>query len=261
MHMSEENWEEAQSDFFESFRNYDEAGSMQRIQVLKYLVLTTMLMKSDINPFHSQETKPYKNDPRISAMTDLVDAFQRDDIHAYEAVLSKNPDVLADPFIAENIDEVSRNMRTKAILKLIAPYTRFTLSFISKHIKISVTEAEDILSFLILDKKLNAKIDQESGTVVVESASDVDRLRSLEEWNESLRALWRVTLNDGDGFKNDDVSQMTGMGLRGPSLYQSAFDDDVSPAGLLRAGGHRFRRGGKGSKAGHGVKAGGSGLF
>jgi len=50
MHMSEENWKEAQSDFFESFRNYDEAGSLQRIQVLKYLLLTTMLMKSDINP-------------------------------------------------------------------------------------------------------------------------------------------------------------------------------------------------------------------
>ena len=45
MHMSEENWKEAQTDFFESFRNYDEAGSLQRIQVLKYLVLTTMLMK------------------------------------------------------------------------------------------------------------------------------------------------------------------------------------------------------------------------
>ena len=60
--MSEENWKDAQTDFFESFRNYDEAGSLQRIQVLKYLVLTTMLMKSDINPFESQETKPYKND-------------------------------------------------------------------------------------------------------------------------------------------------------------------------------------------------------
>src|SRR5438045_3111453 len=84
MHMSEENWKDAQSDFFESFRNYDEAGSLQRIQVLKYLVLTTMLMKSDINPFESQETKPYKGDARISAMTDLVDAYQRDDIHQCE---------------------------------------------------------------------------------------------------------------------------------------------------------------------------------
>ena len=32
---------------------------MQRIQVLKYLVLAHMLMNSEIDPFDSQETKPY----------------------------------------------------------------------------------------------------------------------------------------------------------------------------------------------------------
>jgi COP9 signalosome complex subunit 2 len=158
MHMSEENWKDAQSDFFESFRNYDEAGSLQRIQVLKYLVLTTMLMKSDINPFESQETKPYKGDARISAMTDLVDAYQRDDIQKYEAVLQGNRDLLEDPFIAENIDEVTRNMRTKAVVKLIAPYTRFKLAFIAKQLKISIPEVQDILGFLVVDKKINGKM-------------------------------------------------------------------------------------------------------
>ncbi|CAG8558179.1 912_t:CDS:2 [Paraglomus brasilianum] len=58
MHMSEKEWDKAQTDFFESFRNYDEAGSPQRIQVLKYLVLANMLTESQINPFDSQETKP-----------------------------------------------------------------------------------------------------------------------------------------------------------------------------------------------------------
>jgi COP9 signalosome complex subunit 2 len=234
MHMSEENWEQAQSDFFESFRNYDEAGSIQRIQVLKYLVLTTMLMKSDINPFDSQETKPYKNDPRISAMTDLVDAYQRDDIHTYEDILRKNQDVLADPFIAENIDEVSRNMRTKAVLKLIAPYTRFTLSFISKHIKISIPEVQDILGFLIMDKKLEAQIDQENGTVSVKSANDADRLQALQEWTSSLKSLWRTALNDGEGFKVDDVSlsQLGGA----PSSFPLEFAEEVrSSHGKARA--------------------------
>lgn len=51
-------WAKAQIDFFEAFRNYDEAGSPQRIQVLKYLVLAHMLMGSEIDPFDSQETKP-----------------------------------------------------------------------------------------------------------------------------------------------------------------------------------------------------------
>ncbi|KAL8883646.1 MAG: hypothetical protein Q9192_007062, partial [Flavoplaca navasiana] len=103
-----------------------------------------MLMKSEINPFDSQETKPYKNNQQISAMTDLVDAYQRDDIQRYETILQTNKDVLADPFIAENIDEVTRNMRTKGVLKLIAPYTRFNLAFVAKQLKISVAEVQDI---------------------------------------------------------------------------------------------------------------------
>lgn len=82
-----EDWAKAQVDFFESFKSYDEAGSPQRIQVLKYLVLAHMLMDSAINPFDSQETKPYKNDPEIVAMTNLVSAYQRRDVHEAEKIL------------------------------------------------------------------------------------------------------------------------------------------------------------------------------
>ena len=39
---------------------------------LLFQVLANMLMKSGINPFDSQEAKPYKNDPEILAMTNLV---------------------------------------------------------------------------------------------------------------------------------------------------------------------------------------------
>ena len=215
MHMSEENWKEAQTDFFESFRNYDEAGSLQRIQVLKYLVLTTMLMKSDINPFESQETKPYKNDPRISAMTDLVDAYQQNDIHRYESILQSNKDVLADPFIAENIDEVTRSLRTTGVLKLIAPYTRFTLAFIAKRLKISVTEVQDIVSFLILDKKLEGKINQEKGTVEMDSRSDINRTQALQEWTSAIGALSKTVLDEGDGFKTDDSQPLGGSSMAG----------------------------------------------
>ena len=43
---------------------------------LSFLVLANMLMKSGINPFDSQEAKPYKNDNEIVAMTNLVTAYQ-----------------------------------------------------------------------------------------------------------------------------------------------------------------------------------------
>ncbi|KAI1324937.1 putative COP9 signalosome subunit 2 [Xylariaceae sp. FL0255] len=206
MHMSEENWKDAQSDFFESFRNYDEAGSLQRIQVLKYLLLTTMLMKSDINPFDSQETKPYRNDPRIAAMTDLVDAYQRDDMHHYVKVLQRNQDLLSDPFIAENIDEVTRNMRTKAVVKLIAPYTRMKLSWIAKQLKISGVEVQDILGFLIIDGKIQGKINQQAGILEIESGSDAERVKALTKWTEALVGLYTVVLHDSEGLRVQDNS-------------------------------------------------------
>ncbi|KAM3502266.1 hypothetical protein MY10362_004973 [Beauveria mimosiformis] len=208
MHMSEENWKEAQGDFFESFRNYDEAGSLQRIQVLKYLLLTTMLMKSDINPFDSQETKPYKSDPRISAMTELVDSYQRDDVHAYEKVLQKNQDILADPFIAENIDEVTRNMRTKGVLKLIAPYTRMKLEWIAKQLKISQPEVQDILGFLIVDGKISGHIDQRDGILEMESVADAERVRAMSQLTKSISDLFGAVFHDGDGFRSSDQGGM-----------------------------------------------------
>lgn len=242
MHMSEENWKDAQSDFFESFRNYDEAGSLQRIQVLKYLVLTTMLMKSDINPFESQETKPYKNDPRIAAMTDLVDAYQRDDIHQYESVLNNNKDLMSDPFIAENIDEVTRNMRTKAVLKLIAPYTRFNLAFVGKALKIPVSEVQDILGFLIVDKKVKGKINQQDGTVEIEDNSDAERLRAMQEWTSAIGSLYRTVFADGEGFKMPDVQQIGDES----NLQLAGFGGGGGPAkggwGAMQKGKHKGKK-------------------
>lgn len=76
MHLRNGKFDEAHTDFFEAFKNYDESGSPRRIVCLKYVVLANMLMKSDINPFDSQETKSFRNEPEIVIMTELVAAYQ-----------------------------------------------------------------------------------------------------------------------------------------------------------------------------------------
>ncbi|KAK4227499.1 putative COP9 signalosome complex subunit 2 [Podospora fimiseda] len=201
MHLSEENWKEAKADFFESFRNYDEAGDLRRIRVLRYLLLTTMLTKSDIDPFDSQETKPYKNDPRIAAMTDLVDAYQRDDMYKYADVLDRNRDLNDDPFIAENMDEVTRNMRTKGVMKLIAPYTRMNLDWVAKQLRMTVPEVQDVISFLIVDGRIRGHIDASSGTFEIHSLADEDRLRSIQTLSSAVGELYTAIFKDGDGFR------------------------------------------------------------
>jgi COP9 signalosome complex subunit 2 len=139
MHMFEsttsniEEWDKAQTDFFEAFKNYDEAGSPQRIQCLKYLVLANMLSDSEINPFDSQETKPYKNDPQITAMTSLVQAFQTKQINDFELILRNNRSVIMDdPFIRNYIDDLLKTVRCQVLIQLVKPYKKISMEFIGK---------------------------------------------------------------------------------------------------------------------------------
>merc|ERR1711957_348007 len=120
MHMGEREWEMARNDFFEAFKNYDEAGVQRRVQCLKYLVMSTMLTNSDINPFDSQEAKPYKNDPEIIAMTNLVAAYMHNEIREFEKIIKQNArTVMGDPFIKLYIEDLLKNIRTQVLLKVI----------------------------------------------------------------------------------------------------------------------------------------------
>lgn len=193
MHMSERNWEAAQVDFFQAFLNYDEAGSTQRIQVLKYLVLAHMLMGSDINPFDSQETKPYKNDPEIVAMTNLVSAYQRREVHEAEMILRENKrTIMDDSFIKTYIEDVLRGLRTQYIIDTIRPYSRIQLDYLAQKLNITVDQVEDLLMSLVFDDKIKARIDQVGQFVELDrSATSLSkpRYQALDKWNSGLHQV------------------------------------------------------------------------
>ncbi|KAE9409234.1 PCI-domain-containing protein [Gymnopus androsaceus JB14] len=192
MWMGERQWNKASEDFFESFRNYDEAGSPQRIQVLKYLVLANMLMGSEVNPFDSQETKPYKSDPQIKAMTDLVDAYQRREVHSAEKILRDNrATIMDDSFIRAYIGELLRSLRTQYLIDLIKPYSRLELAFLAKQLNVEIQEVEDLLIGLILEGKVDGRIDQVGMKLELDRKQNLEKKRysTLQKWAENLEAV------------------------------------------------------------------------
>ncbi|KAF7337618.1 PCI domain-containing protein [Mycena sanguinolenta] len=192
MWMGERQWNRASEDFFESFRNYDEAGSPQRIQVLKYLVLANMLTGSEVNPFDSQETKPYKTDPQIKAMTDLVDAYQRREVHSAEKILKDNHStIMDDAFIRSYIGELLRSLRTSYLIDLIKPYTRLELSFLAKQLNVEISEVEELLIGLILEGKVEGRIDQVGMRLELDSKQSLERKKyaALTKWTEALESV------------------------------------------------------------------------
>merc|ERR1719272_2629069 len=172
MHMGEREWEMARNDFFEAFKNYDEAGVSRRTTCLKYLVLATMLTNSDINPFDSQEAKPYKNDPEIIAMTNLVAAYMHNEIREFEKIINQNArTILGDPFIKLYIEDLLKNIRTQVLLKVIKPYTRIRIAF-------------------IVDGQVDGHIDQlEQLLLLNKEPGNAKKYEALDKWGTQLMAL------------------------------------------------------------------------
>merc|ERR1719326_449380 len=171
--------------FLKHSKTDDELGSPRRTTCLKYLVLANMLMKSGINPFDSQEAKPYKNDPEILAMTNLVSAYQNNDINDFEKILKQNREtIMDDPFIREHIEDLLRNIRTQVLIKLIKPYTRIQIKFISGELNIESGDVESLLVSCILDNTISGRIDQVSGVLELDQSSEGSaRYVALDKWN------------------------------------------------------------------------------
>merc|ERR1712165_135796 len=72
-----------------------------------------------------------------------------------------------DEFIAEYIAELLTTIRTQVLLQVIKPYTRISLVALSKELNgISTKDIEGLLVPLILDGKLEGRIDQVNGFLI-----------------------------------------------------------------------------------------------
>lgn len=158
----------AEKAFFQAFKSYDEAGDPSRLRCLKYLVFASMLDSNSINPFDSQEARPYRDAPEIVAMTNLVQAFHSNDIQSFERILRQNQGrIMDDEFVREHVEALLRTIRTKVIRAFLKPYSRISLEAISRALNdIPVKDVENLVVNLILDGSLQGKIDLTRGIFV-----------------------------------------------------------------------------------------------
>ncbi|GAX78776.1 hypothetical protein CEUSTIGMA_g6213.t1 [Chlamydomonas eustigma] len=197
MHMHDELWSEAATDFFEAFKSYDEAGVPRRVQCLKYLVLASMLMESNVDPFDAQEAKPYKQDPEIIAMTNLVEAYQRNDINEFERILRSNRrTIMDDLFIRNYVEDLLTKIRTQVLLKLVQPYTQVRIPFLASKLNIPAKDVEQLLITLILDSRVQGYIDQVNQVLEVGDRSQgTKKYEAVSKWSSQLRHIHSGIIN------------------------------------------------------------------
>jgi len=188
--MREKDWEKARTDFFEAFKNYDEAGSPRRLSCLKYLILAFILSASEISPFDSPEVKPYKNEAEIVVMSNLVSAYEKMENKKFEDLL-KHKSIQEDPFIRDYVPELLTMIQTKVLLRLLQAYSSLRIQYIATELNISEKNVEELAVTLILDEKIRGKIDQVNKVLQVESAKGSlhSKYRAVDKWASQLNTL------------------------------------------------------------------------
>jgi hypothetical protein len=91
-----------------------------------------------------------------------------------------------DSFIASYIGDLLRALRTQYLITLIKPYSRLDMSFLSKQLNVGKPEVEEILIGLILEGKIEGRIDQVAQRV------ELDR-QCVSFYTPPIDSLVRVT--------------------------------------------------------------------
>jgi COP9 signalosome complex subunit 2 len=190
MHVREGEYEKAYTDFFEAFRNYDEAGSPRRIQCVKFLILLVMLRESKIDPFESPELKAYTENSQLMGFLKLFNCYQSENIREFEKVLQDyRTDIMDDPFIEEQIEDLVKGIRSTAVLNFIASGEIISLTEIAIKLSIPEEEIEQILVVLCKDQRINGKLalSSDEKSLIWKSQSIIEKERICHDERQTKR--------------------------------------------------------------------------
>lgn len=179
MYMRDRQWTFAAHELFDSFMNYNESGkSEDAVRALKRMVIANVLSGSEVNPFDSHEARAFIGESlEIKAVQHLRESYQTDDINLFEFIVT-NPmnKIVNDTFLKEYVEELLETIRSRVLLKIVRPYTRVSLAFLAKELNLERKEEvlESLVIRLILQNKLNAKIDQVDQYIILQKNDAVE---------------------------------------------------------------------------------------
>ena len=190
-------WHDAHVQLNDAFQNYVNAGQNRSAKAcLKYLALSSMLSKSDINPFDGREAKVFANEADILAMTALRQHLQDNDLKSFENVLrDKKNGINDDAFLMQYIQPLRTRMREQVLVNIVRPYHKVKLTFLADELRMSLNELEDMLRDVIVRGDLSAEIEQvgHGGYLLLskgaqDSAED-KKVKALVAWAEALEPI------------------------------------------------------------------------
>lgn len=187
-------WSRARECFFDAFVNFNEAESPHRLTCLRRLVLASILDFSTISPFDSPEARGFATVGDLDGAKRLWEAYIANDLVSFESVLENEPSLAKDNVFVMCSEHLVHSLKLHVLAVVLKPYKRARLNFLANRLKISELECEQLLSELIVDETISARINEPEGTVTVLEPPSEEHLKqkALCDWSESAVKMARI---------------------------------------------------------------------
>eukprot|EP01006_Ploeotia_vitrea_P024941 TRINITY_DN57745_c0_g1_i2.p1 TRINITY_DN57745_c0_g1~~TRINITY_DN57745_c0_g1_i2.p1 ORF type:complete len:307 (+),score=174.79 TRINITY_DN57745_c0_g1_i2:725-1645(+) len=184
-------WQRAYGEFYNAFSNYQEIGNREKAKrCLKYVVVANMLSGGKSNPFDAREAKVYQSDADIQSIGLLRTAYEKCDVDGFQRALRLVTDD-GDAFVARHLSSMVADFHARAIVKIITSYRRVRIQFLAEQLDIKPSEVETMLVRLIVEGKVQGRIDQVRGLLDLSASQNADAAKysAIHSWSRALDSL------------------------------------------------------------------------
>lgn len=201
-----ENYEKARAEFYESFKNYDEAGAIAKNKILKYLALCSLLCNNDLDPFQSQETQTYAQFTEFDNLKKLIKAYKGMSVIEFTQALQEDDEFFNDEIFKQASKQILENLRIRVLMKSIGASE---VSFRELYLLLQI-EGDEFSQLLVklmgTGRLINAKVDFENEVIVHESATSLLVPTTAKQIYYNVKLLDTLTTTQDDSMVIEETS-------------------------------------------------------
>merc|ERR1711993_172600 len=194
LHASEErDFKTAFSYFYEAFEQYDSVEDPMAIMALKYMLMAKIMLNTPEEVQHIVSGKlalKYQGN-EIEAMKEVAQASKNRSLAEFQSAVKKYAKQLEqDRIVAKHLDTLYQTMLEQNLCRIIEPYSRVQVKYVSEKINLPEAEVEKKLSLMILDQKFQGILDQETRVLVVFEKKERDS--AYDDVIDTISAMSKV---------------------------------------------------------------------
>lgn len=189
----EQDFKTAYSYFYEAFEGYDSIESPKALTALKYMLLSKIMLNTpeDVQQIISGKLALKYAGKDIEAMKSVAQASHKRSLADFQQTLKNfKKELEEDVIVRAHLGTLYDNMLEQNLCRIIEPYSRVQVDFVSQSIKLPKLQVEKKLSQMILDKKFHGILDQGEGVLIVFEEAVVDK--TYEMALETINSMGKV---------------------------------------------------------------------